>query len=309
MQKWINTGMTKHLLSDIALFIEVVSAKSFTKAAERLDMPASTLSRRVSALETTIGFRLLNRTTRKVEVTEEGATYFRRCKHLVEEATLAHEEISDTIHMASGILRLACTPDFANLYLAPVITRFCKENPAVRVELSLSSQLEDLLTNNLNLAIRMGPLRDSNLVAKPLGTLKQGIYASPSFLKSCGTPIKAPHDLSTVDCIRLTPSESAATWSMRPLSSPDGPGQKVHVKGRLVSGGPHLACQLALQGCGVGLLDENLANVYVHSGQLVRVLPDWMPAAVQVQALTTSRLMPARVRRFTEHLTRALSGT
>jgi len=301
--------MTKHLLSDIALFIEVVNTKSFTKAAERLDMPASTLSRRVSLLETTIGFRLLNRTTRKVEVTEEGAAYFRQCKHLVEEATLAHEQISDTIHVASGVLRLACTPDFANLYLAPVLARFARENPAVSVDLSLSSQVEDLLTNNLELAIRMGPLRDSNLVAKPLGTLKQGIYASPSFLKSSGTLIKAPQDLSTVDCIRLTSSESASTWSMRPASSPDGPRQKVSVNGRFVSGGPHLACQLALQGCGVGLFDENLANIYVNTGKLMRVLPEWVPTEVQVQALTTSRLMPARVRRFTEHLTRALSGT
>lgn len=300
--------MTKHLLSDIALFIEVVTAKSFTKAAQRLDMPASTLSRRVSLLETTIGFRLLNRTTRKVEVTEEGAAYFRRCKHLVEEATLAHEEISDTIHVANGVLRVACTPDFANLYLAPVITRFSKENPAVSVELSLSSKVEDLLTNNLDLAIRMGPLRDSNLVAKPLGTLKQGIYASPGFLKSSGALIKTPQNLSTVDCIRLTSNESASTWSMWPVSSPDGPRQNVSVKGRFVSGGPHLACQLALQGCGVGLLDENLANLYVNTGELIRVLPEWVPTEVQVQALTTSRLMPARVRRFTEQLSRALSG-
>lgn len=298
--------MTKHLLSDIALFIEVVNVKSFTKAAVRLDMPASTLSRRVSALETTIGFRLLNRTTRKVEVTEEGAAYFRRCKHLVEEATLAHEEISDAIHVPSGVLRLACTPDFANLYLAPVLGRFSKENPAVSVELSLSSHFEDLLTNNLDLAIRMGPLRDSNLVAKPLGTLKQGIYASPGFLKSFGIVIDVPQDLSSVDCIRLTSSESACNWSMRPVRSPDGPRQKVNVKGRFVSGGPHLACQLALQGCGVSLLDENLANIYVKSGQLVRVLPDWMPAEVQVQALTTSRLMPARVRRFVDALSMAL---
>jgi DNA-binding transcriptional LysR family regulator len=298
--------MTKHLLSDIALFIEVVHAKSFTKAAERLDMPASTLSRRVSALETTIGFRLLNRTTRKVEATEEGAAYFRRCKHLVEEATLAHEEISDTIHVASGVLRLACTPDFASLYLAPVLTRFSKENPAVSVELSLSSQVEDLLTNNLDLAIRMGPQRDSNLVAKPLGTLKQGVYASPDFLKSCGASIKVPQDLSAVDCIRLTSSESSSKWTMRPINSSDALRKKIDVKGRFVSGGPHLACQLAMQGCGVGLFDENLANVYVYSGQLVRVLPEWIPTEVQVQALTTSRLMPARVRRFVEALTKVL---
>lgn len=301
--------MTKHLLSDIALFIEVVNTKSFTKAAERLDMPASTLSRRVSGLETTIGFRLLNRTTRKVEVTEEGAAYFRRCKHLVEEATLAHEDISNTIHVASGVLRLACTPDFANLYLAPVLTGFAQANPGVSVELSLSSQVEDLLTNNLDLAIRMGPQRDSNLVSKPLGTLKQGIYASPGFLKSCGGLINEPQVLSTVNCIRLTPNESASTWSMRPAISPDAPRLKVNVKGQFVSGGPHLACLLAMQGCGVGLFDENLARIYVSSGHLVRVLPEWVPTQVQVQALTTSRLMPARVRRFTEHLSLALSDS
>ncbi len=301
--------MTKHLLSDIALFIEVVNAKSFTKAAERLEMPASTLSRRVSALESTIGFRLLNRTTRKVEVTEEGTAYHLRCKHLLEEAKIAHEEISNTIHVASGVLRLACTPDFANLYLAPVLTRFARENPSVNVELSLSSQVEDLVTNNLDLAIRMGPQRDSSLVAKPLGTLKQGIYASPDFLKSCGAVIKVPQDLASVDCIRLTSSQSASTWSMRAASAPQDPRTKVSVKGRFVSGGPHLARQLALQGCGVALLDENLANVHVNSGQLVRVLPDWIPTEVQLHALTTSRLMPARVRRFTEHVTSALSGT
>lgn len=301
--------MTKHLLSDIALFIEVFTANSFTKAAERLNMPASTLSRRISALEAAIGFRLLNRTTRKVEVTEEGAAYFRRCKHLVEEAMLAHEEISDAIHVASGVLRVACTPDFANLYLAPVLARFTAENPGVSVELSLSSRVEDLVSNHLDLAIRMGPLRDSNLVAKPLGALKQGMYASPGFLKSTGAAITVPHDLSSVDCIRLTSSESGSMWSMRHASSPDAPKQKVSVQGRFVSGGPHLACQLALQGCGVGLLDHHLADIYAQSGQLVRVLPDWLPTEVQVQALTTSRLIPARVRRFTELLARTLATT
>lgn len=300
--------MTKHLLSDIALFIEVVNAKSFTKAAERLDMPASTLSRRISTLEAMIGFRLLNRTTRKVEVTEEGAAYFRRCKHLVEEANLAHEEISDTIHVASGILRLACTPDFANLYLAQVLTQFSRENPAVSVELSLSSQLEDLLTNHLDLAIRMGPLRDSSLVARFLGTLKQGLYASPGFLKTLKRPIETPLDLSNVECIRLTSSESGSTWSMSPVNSSIEAKQKIKVQGRFVSGGPNLACQLAIQGCGVGLMDQNLASAYVQSGQLLRVLPDWKLTEVQVQALTTSRLIPARVRRFTEHLSRALSA-
>ena len=299
--------MTKQLLSDIALFIEVVGTKSFARAAERLNMPASTLSRRIAALEAAIGFRLLNRTTRKVEVTEEGAAYYQRCKHLVEEAQLAHEEISNAIHVASGVLRLACTPDFANLYLAPVLVRYAQENPAVNVELSLSSQVEDLLSNHLDLAIRMGPQRDSSLVARPLGALKQGLYASAQFLKGCGVAIRAPQDLAAVPCIRLTSTVSASSWSMRRVDAPDGAREKVSVSGRFVSGGPHLACQLAMQGCGVGLLDQNLANVYVRSGQLQPVLPQWQPTEVQVQALTTSRMVPARVRRFLDLLTQALA--
>lgn len=299
--------MTKHLFSDIALFVEVVNAKSFTKAAERLEMPVSTLSRRVSALEATIGFRLLNRSTRKVEVTEEGAAYFRRCKHLVEEATLAHEEISNTIHVASGSLRVACTSDFANLYLASVLTRFSREHSAVTVELSLSSRVEDLLSNNVDLAIRLGSLSNSNLVARPLGTLKQGLYASPKFLKSPSALISTPQDLSLVECIRINSSESGAAWFMRPASSFEGEGITVGVTGRFVAGGPYLACQLAIQGCGVGLLDQSLAQAHVQSGQLVRVLQAWQPADVPVHALTTSRLIPARVRRFVEHLAQALS--
>jgi DNA-binding transcriptional LysR family regulator len=300
--------MTKRLLSDIALFIEVVDAKSFTKAAERLEMPASTLSRRIAALEAGIGFRLLKRTTRMVDTTAEGAAYYGRCKHLVEEANLAHEEISDTIHMVSGVLRLACTPDFANLYLAPVLTRYCRENPGVGVELSLSTQVEDLLSNNLDLAIRMGPQRNSSLVARPVGSLRQGLYASAQFLNGCGVLIRTPQDLSRVECIRLTSSASASSWSMQRADGDDASRQKVSVSGRMVSGGPHLACQLAMQGCGVGLLDQNLADVYVRPGQLQAVLPQWQPMAVQVHALTTSRLLPARVRRFMERLTDALAG-
>lgn len=300
--------MHKHLLSDIALFIEVVHTKSFTEAAERIGMPASTLSRRISALEAAIGFRLLNRTTRKVDVTDEGSAYFHRCKHLLEEAALAHEAISDTIHKASGVLRLACTADFANLYLAPVLASFAREHPAVNLELTLSSQVEDLVSRHLDVAIRMGPLRDSSLVAKPLGALAQGLYASAEYIARSGAVIQTPQDLATVDCIRLNASASGSVWSMAAVDMPQGSASKIAVSGRFVAGGPQLACQLALHGCGVALLGETLAQPYVSRGQLVRLLPQWQPKAVQVTALTTSRLLPARVRRFVEHVSQTLSA-
>lgn len=298
--------MTRQLLSDIGLFVEVVQAQSFTKAAERLEVPTSTLSRRIAALEAHLGFKLLTRTTRRVAATDEGLAYFQRCSHLVEEARLAHEEISDTVHVVSGVVRVACTPDFANLYLAPMLARFTQRYPMAKVEMLLSSRVEDLLSNNLDLAIRMGPVRDSNLIARPLGSLTQGLYANPSFLRQLGRPLRTPQDLAQVECIRLRPSESATVWSMRRRDEPGAASTRVTVQGRLVAGGPHLACQLTLAGCGVGLLDEHLAAVYVQSGQLVPVLAAWQPSPVPVHALTTSRLLPARVRRFVDHLTEVL---
>ncbi len=301
--------MHPHWLSDIALFIEVAHSKSFSKAAEHLEIPASTLSRRIAAMEARIGFRLLNRTTRKVDVTEEGAAYFLRCKHLVDEAALAHEEISTTVHVVSGVLRLACTADFANLYMAPILAAFTQAYPAVSVELSLNSQVEDLLANHLDLAIRMGPQRNSSLVTRHLIAFQQGLYASPEFLKANGHRLQTPQDLSTVECVRLKSNALGSLWSLRKPSTSGETRQQIAVQGRLIAGGPHLACQLTMLGAGVGLLPQNLANVYVQSGQLLRVLPAWQPADVQVQALTTSRLLPARVRRFIEHLTQSLTGS
>lgn len=294
--------MDKHLLSDIALFIEVVNTGSFTLAAQRLEMPPSTLSRRVSALEKAIGFRLLNRSTRKVEVTAEGQAYFQRCKPLLEEAKLAHEDISHTIHVPSGVLRLACTPDFASLYLADVLLAYHQENPGVRVELVLNSQVEDLIGHQLDLALRMGPVRESALVARPLGSLPQGIYASPRFLQSQTQAIRTPQDLAGVACIRLSASSAASTWSIRARSGEPPDRQTVAVRGSFTTGGPSVACQLALAHAGLALLDEKLAKPHVQAGTLQRVLPDWQPTEVPVHALSTSRLVPARVRRFVHHL-------
>ncbi|MBQ0934297.1 LysR family transcriptional regulator [Ideonella paludis] len=301
--------MTRQLLSDIGLFVEVVQAQSFTKAAERLALPASTLSRRIAALEAYLGVKLLTRTTRRVATTDEGLAYFQRCAHLVEEARLAHEQISEAVHVVSGVVRVACTPDFANLYLAPLLARFTQHYPMVKVEMLLSSRVEDLLSNNLDLAIRMGPVRDSDLIARPLGSLAQGLYASPDFLRRLSRPLRSPQDLAAVECIRLRPGEPGSVWSVRRSDDSLAPRERITVQGRLVAGGPHLACQLALAGCGVGLLDEHLAAVYVGTGQLQPVLKGWQPSPVPVHALTTTRLLPARVRRFVEQLADVLTAS
>lgn len=283
------------LLNDIALFIEVVNAGGFTQAAERLEMPPSTLSRRIATLERQIGFKLLNRTTRRVEPTAEGVAYHQRCQSLVEEATLAHEAIATNRSTVSGTLRLACTGDFANLYLTQCIKDYLEAHPRVDVELTLSSRVEDLLANQLDMAIRLGPLRDSPLIAHPLGLLQPSIYASPDFLR--GHPaIAHPQDLANVPCIRIGSAETASRWAFSKRN--DTTSLKVTVTGRVVAGGPQMAAQLTAQGIGVGLLDRRLVQPLVTTGGLVELLEGWQPAAVQVHAVTLSRLMPARVRSF-----------
>ena len=292
--------MNTHLLSDIALFVEVVNAKSFTKAAEILSMPASTLSRRIAALERSIGFRLLNRTTRKVDVTEEGSAYFNRCKDLVAEANLAHEEISQSIHVAKGVLRLTCAPDFATYDIAPFLVEYAKKCPAVKVELSLSSRAEDLVSNHLDLAIRIGKLQDSSLIARPMGSLRQALYASQAFLAN-NPAIDLPADLMKVDCIRIKSGAAGSTWRLNHCHSTDS--QKITIDGQYIAGGPIVAQQLVKLGLGVGLLPPSMAEQDLKLGRLVPVLPDWRATDVPVHALTTSRMITARVRIFIEMLT------
>lgn len=293
------------LLNDIALFIEVVNAHGFTPAAERLGIPPSTLSRRIATLERQIGFKLLNRTTRRVEPTAEGLAYHQRCQSLVEEASLAHEAIASNWSTVTGTLRLACTADFANLYLGSCIKAYLEAHPRVSIDLTFSSRVDDLLANQLDMAIRIGSLRDDSLVAYPLGAFQLGIFASPNFL-SAQPSISHPLDLSKVPCIRFGNAQPSSQWTFTSVTSADNKdgaeGLKVTVTGRILAGGPQMAAQLTAQGLGVGLLDRRIAQSLVRSGELVELLRDWQPAAVPVHAVTLSRLMPARVRKFIDLL-------
>jgi len=291
-----------HLLRDIALFVEVVNTKSFTRAAENLEMPPSTLSRRVSGLERDIGLRLLNRTTRRVDVTDAGAAYYARCAHLVAEARVAHEQLAETVNVAKGTLRVACTPDFATQYLAPVVVEFTRRHPQVNVELSLSSRVEDLLVENLDLALRIGKLSDSALIARRVATLQLGLYAAPSYF-AVAPPPRHPADLSRHVCIRMRADEAGSTWKLSERGSSDkATGVAVPVTGRFVVSSTLLIRQLTLLGAGIGVIDQVAAVEEVKTGRLLPVLPDWRLAPVPLHMLTSSHLVPARVRLFGDFL-------
>src|ERR1700752_4709304 len=143
-------------LNDMALFVEVVKAKSFRRAAEATGVPNSTLSRRISSLEKAIGLRLLHRTTRKVELTEAGKIYFAGFKRIVDEARLAHEQLGEMLAQPSGVLRASLPVDFAVIYMAPLIVEFAERYPGITFDFDLTPRQVDLVSEPYDVAIRMG---------------------------------------------------------------------------------------------------------------------------------------------------------
>jgi DNA-binding transcriptional LysR family regulator len=298
-----------HHLRDMALFVEVVNTRNFSKAARNLDMPASTLSRRISVLEKEIGLRLLNRTTRRVELTQAGATYFAKCAHLVEEAKIAHEDLSQSVTQARGTLRLSCSPDFATLYLPPILKEFTHLYPEVNVDLDLTVRRVDLVGESFDAALRIGGLQDSALVGRHIANLQLGLFAAPEYL-AVAPELELPSDLMSHQCIRMRGRSRDSSWTLHAnesrLQDALGDTQEVQIHGRFTANSVAMIRKLALLGAGIGVMDVAMVQSDLRLGSLVRVLPEWAMHPVPLTLLTPSRLMPARVRLFSDFLTNAL---
>lgn len=287
------------LLNDMALFVEVAKAKGFRGAAEILGMPNSTLSRRISALEKAIGLRLLHRTTRKVELTEAGQIYYERCKRIVDEARLAHEQLGEMLAQPSGVLRVSLPVDFAITYLAPLIAEFADLYPGITFDLDLTSRRVDLVSEPFDVAIRMGESENSQLIARPLAALTSHLYASPRYLKASGMPL-APGDLERHQCLGiLKPGAWTLNDGMQTLS--------VKVGGRFIANNVGLLRRLAACDQGIVLLPEEIVADEVAAQQLCRVLPQWNGTPMTIYAITETRLLPAKTQRFIEFLRKRLA--
>lgn len=178
----------------------MAKGKSFTRAANALELPKSTVSRRIAELERAIGLRLLKRTTQKVELTEEGLGYFARCQRIVEDAGVAHEELTTTRHHARGHLRVACSADFG-LRLVSGLPELCKRHAELSVQFDFTSRLVDPRTENCDVSIHVGALPDSHLTARKIAEIPEFVYASPKYLRGRKAPA-APQDLHGHECIR-----------------------------------------------------------------------------------------------------------
>ncbi|QUP55730.1 LysR family transcriptional regulator (plasmid) [Ralstonia syzygii] len=286
-------------LNDMALFVEVVKAKGFRGAAEALGMPNSTLSRRIGALEKAIGLRLLHRTTRKIELTEAGQIYFERCKRIVDEARLAHEQLGEMLAQPSGVLRASLPVDFAVIYLAPLIAEFAGLYPGITFDFDLTPRQVDLVSEPFDVAIRMGEPESSQLIARPLALLQAHLYASPGYLERSGEPA-TPDDLKRHECLGML---KVGSWTLH-----QGPQTAtVSVGGRFTLNSVGMIRRLATLDMGIILVPEAIVADDLASGRLRRVMPGWHGKPMPVYAITETRLLPAKTQRFIEFLRERLA--
>jgi DNA-binding transcriptional LysR family regulator len=253
------------------------------------------MSRRIGALEQRSGARLFNRTTRRVELTNVGDRYLERCGHLVDEARLAQEALNSEVRRPGGHLRVSMPVDLGVLVVAPLLPAFARLYPDISFELDLSPQYRDMLGEHVDVALRLGTVRDENLVSRRVGWIAQGLYGAPGYLERRGRP-EHPNDLAQHDCIFIGSGKAKVNWR---LAGEDG-SHTVSVQGRFSVNNHGMMRALAEREMGIAVLDPSLCRDAIAAGRLVPVLSDWAVPRLAVHAVTTSRLHGAAARAFIE---------
>ncbi|MGO1541844.1 MAG: LysR family transcriptional regulator [Luteimonas sp.] len=291
-------------LDDLTLFLRVLDRGSITAAAHSLDLSPAVASQRLKRLERELGVRLLHRTTRSLHPTPEGAALARRGRALVEELESLGADLREAGSGVAGTLRVTAPVSFGRQYIAPLLSAFLARHPRLRISLNLDDRVVDLVGAGYDLAIRIGRLEDSGLVARPLAANRRLLCASPGYLAGKGTP-ESPADLARHDCLLLSGRDGLQDrWH---LLDPAGSQVQVRVHGRLDSNHGEALRDAAVAGLGIAL--HSLWHVHndLREGRLVQVLPDYpVPTGAIHAVMPERRLVPPRVRAFSDYLAASL---
>lgn len=287
----------------LRLFLQVFRRGSFAAVARDHNIDPSSVSRAVAALETELGFSLFDRTTRKLSPTEAGEVYFQRIEPLMNDLERAQELAGGSTKNPQGTLRVLAPVSFSQLNVVPLIPAFLAANPGIRFDLRLTDALLDLVEHRIDVAIRLGPLRDSSYIGRRLAPMRSRICASPEYLEIHGHPL-SPADLEKHNCLLLDMPGFGDRWLLR-----DSNGQEsyVDVEGKIKTSNAVVLKQLALAGSGVTLQGEWIVGRELLSGALIDLFPAHeVTASYFDNAVWTLRPQrsyePARVRRFLEFL-------
>lgn len=286
----------EQLLKEMPLFVEVAKHKSFTLAAEALEMPVSTLSRRIAALEKNLGVPLLYRNSRNVELTESGKIFYERCDFIVSDAKEACEAVTQNMNKPSGWVRFSIPGDVYMSFFEGALSSFAKAWPDIHLGIHFTERWVDLLTEPYDLDLRIGDLPDSNLKARRVGSGRPWVCAAPSLVERYGMPAH-PRDLANLPSI--VNSHQNTGWDLTSKS-----GEKVTVKLKPAHSFNSISAShtFVLEGLGVGFLPKPLAENHIKQGKLLRLLPEWELPTISAYLVMAGSQIPLRVRLLIDHL-------
>jgi DNA-binding transcriptional LysR family regulator len=289
-------------LNDIVVFTKVVETRSFTGAAEQLGLPKSTVSRKLAQLEERLGVRLVQRTTRKLALTEIGQTYYEHCARIVADVAAAEQLVTDMQASPRGHVRVTAPIDLSARHLGAICAGFVAANPDVTIELDATDRIVDLIEEGFDVAVRFGALPESTLIARRLCKIEMLLVATPGYLARRGTPATI-EDLDAHERVLFVPSARVQSWTLVQ-------GDATYEFGRpawFASNNVGAARNAVLAGAGISVLAEFMVAGDIAAGRLVPVLASWRSRPIDVHAVYPARQnLPPRLSLFLDYLDKAL---
>lgn len=294
--------MQQYDLLALQSFVAVVEAGGFSKAAEQQGASTAAVSRRISGLEQVLGVQLFRRTTRRIDLTEAGQQFYRDVVNVIALLGEAEERVRAGKENVSGLMRVAAPMSFGIQRLAGLLPEFMRRHPDLKIQLLLEDRYTDLLAEGIDVAVRIGTLADSSLVAKRISAVPRLFCAAPAYLQAHGVP-ETPDDLARHCCLQYSQRGPREDWA----SILGAQAETLEIQGSLTANNAEVLKECAIQGMGVVLLPAFVVDDAIADGRLRQVLPDCSPAPFGLYAVRpSSRLVPARVRLFIEYLGAAL---
>ncbi|UTW56282.1 LysR family transcriptional regulator [Kordiimonas sp. SCSIO 12610] len=291
-------------LSAMRVFVVVAELGGFSAAARQLNLPLSTVSRKVAELEAHLGAQLLTRTTRKLSLTESGERFLAACRRILDDLTEAEQAASDEYTKPTGTLSITAPVFFGRLHILPIVHEFLNAYPDVKIKLSFADHVVDLLDQHIDLGIRIGQLADSSMIAKQMGTVRRIICASPDYLRENGTP-HAPEDLAHHQCISIVNNTSLLGWRF----AIDGRDQYYPINSRLQVTSTEAAVDSAVHHMGLTQVLSYQAADQIKAGRLSLVLNEFLKPLIPVHFIyPQGRLVPVKLRTFIDFATPLLKA-
>ncbi|MGQ8364550.1 LysR substrate-binding domain-containing protein [Glaciecola sp. 1036] len=287
-------------LSNMQVFMRVVKEGSFSATARVLGISPSAVSRQISQLEKELSIRLFSRTTRKQQLTDAGKLYLDHAHSIIDELASVKTRLQELAKSPSGVLKVTAEADFATVFLAPILQDFLAIYPDIQIRLMMNTHLLDLINGGVDMAIRLGHLEDSSLIARKIGESQSLVCASPDYLHKHGIP-QTPDDLSHHNCLSFKIDAGKRIWQFKDNNQT----YNVEVAGRVYANNLSFIRNIALLGQGIIMVPEWLVRQDFHSGKLQAILTDYtlQPAGLPINAVfANSQQMPVKMRVFIDFL-------